>query len=398
MSKINLNKQSDLSLTSANITSPIGIEKTDLPGLVGDLEGLSATDNEINAALAAETTRALQAEKVVTQAISDEADAARAAELGLSNQIADIISNVDPAALDSLTEVVGAFQAADGDLSAAITAALGTHTSELAKEIADRISGDAATLAYAKAYTDALEAVHVADEAAAAAAIVAAKAASDGEIADAAFAADAARVAAKVVADGQVKAISDTVNANQVESEEADTTLTTNLSLEMKRAMDAELELTNKIDDEIDRALSAESGLDVRVSALISNEDLASNDSFTEALAEVNRVSSLNIEEIYSKAIGSTFNSELGTIVLDGEVKPGSHMFYMNGLLMAAKSDFIATESLSGYVTGATLIGDSLTLANAGGVIATYGVYGETTEAEFANFAEGEDTIIRKGE
>lgn len=63
------------------------------------------------------------------------------ADTALQNQINDIISNVDPSALDSLSEIVTAFQAADSDLSAAITAALGTHTSELNAYIA---SNDAA--------------------------------------------------------------------------------------------------------------------------------------------------------------------------------------------------------------------------------------------------------------
>ena len=49
----------------------------------------------------------------------------------LSLSVGDIISNTDPAAIDSLTELVAAFQAADSNLSTAITNALGTHTSEL---------------------------------------------------------------------------------------------------------------------------------------------------------------------------------------------------------------------------------------------------------------------------
>ena len=160
----------------------------------------------------------------------------------------------------------------------------------------------------------------------------------------------------------------------------ADATLATNLNDEMKRAVVAELLLTSNLDAEIARAIGEESKLDVRVTDLISNTDLSENDSFAEAFAEVNRVNALNFDEIYSKAIGSTFNSELGTIVLDSEVKPGSHMFYMNGLLMADKSDFTTTESPSGYITGAVLIGDALALANSGGAISTYGVYGNISE------------------
>ena len=50
----------------------------------------------------------------------------------LQSQINFISSNVDPAALDSLTEVVSAFQLADEDLNGAITALAGAATSNLA--------------------------------------------------------------------------------------------------------------------------------------------------------------------------------------------------------------------------------------------------------------------------
>ena len=74
--------------------------------------------------------------------IDAEASARSSADTALQNQINDILSNTDPAALDSLSEIVSAFQAADGDLQDAITAALGTHTSELATETSDRQAAD----------------------------------------------------------------------------------------------------------------------------------------------------------------------------------------------------------------------------------------------------------------
>lgn len=55
-------------------------------------------------------------------------------ETELQSQIDDIRSNTDASALDSLSELVTAFQEADGDLQQSITSALGTHTSELASE------------------------------------------------------------------------------------------------------------------------------------------------------------------------------------------------------------------------------------------------------------------------
>ena len=78
--------------------------------------------------LAAEVTRAGIAEDANTTAITTEATTARAAELVLSNRvgatetsIAFIEENTDGAALDSLTEIVAAFQNADGNIVTTVT-------------------------------------------------------------------------------------------------------------------------------------------------------------------------------------------------------------------------------------------------------------------------------------
>lgn len=75
--------------------------------------------------------------------VASEQSAREAADTNLQNQINDILSNVDPSALDSLSEIVSAFQSADSDLSDAITSVLGTHTSELNAETAAREAADA---------------------------------------------------------------------------------------------------------------------------------------------------------------------------------------------------------------------------------------------------------------
>jgi hypothetical protein len=58
-----------------------------------------------------------------------------AADAVLSTRISNIESNIDPVALDSLTEIVAAFQAADGDLSAAIGAMGTSAVSSLGDEV-----------------------------------------------------------------------------------------------------------------------------------------------------------------------------------------------------------------------------------------------------------------------
>ena len=134
---------------------------------------LASADMKIDAALKAEADRALAAEGVNTTAISDEATraglaevanfdlvtaeavTARAAELANANSISTvsanlateitdrtnadaslqtqvdfITSNVDAASLDSLTEIVSAFQTADGDLLTTVTSNTTAITTE----------------------------------------------------------------------------------------------------------------------------------------------------------------------------------------------------------------------------------------------------------------------------
>ena len=108
---------------------------------------LADADNKLDAAIKAENTRALAAEGVNASAIATETSRATAAEAGLStaingvasdladevtratgveaglqSQIDSIISNTDPAALDSLTEIVTAFQDADSSLTGLVSA------------------------------------------------------------------------------------------------------------------------------------------------------------------------------------------------------------------------------------------------------------------------------------
>lgn len=67
----------------------------------------------------------------------------RTAEIAdLQDQINNTLSNVDPAALDSLTEVVASFQAADASLNGAITALATGLSADIATETAARIAAD----------------------------------------------------------------------------------------------------------------------------------------------------------------------------------------------------------------------------------------------------------------
>ena len=132
-------------------------------------EGANAT------AIADETTRATAAEGVNATAIAGvatdlatEVARAEAAELVLTNDLAaeaaridNIISNTDPAALDSLTEIVAQFQADDGDLLAAIT----SNDGEIAANAAAIIAEETRALAAEGALSTALAAEVAANDA-----------------------------------------------------------------------------------------------------------------------------------------------------------------------------------------------------------------------------------------
>ena len=89
----------------------------------------------ISAALAAEISRASAAESSLSSVITAEISRASAAESSLSNRIDLVLSNLDTPALDSLVEVVTAFQAADSSLQGAISSLSGAAGSGLTQEI-----------------------------------------------------------------------------------------------------------------------------------------------------------------------------------------------------------------------------------------------------------------------
>jgi hypothetical protein len=76
--------------------------------------------------------------------VNAEESRALAAEAGLQSQIDNVLSNVDGAALDSLTEIVTAFQAADASLNGAITALSTGLSADIDAEEAARIAADSA--------------------------------------------------------------------------------------------------------------------------------------------------------------------------------------------------------------------------------------------------------------
>ena len=92
--------------------------------------------------------------KIASDAVAVETAARIAADAALSARIDDVVSNIDPAALDSMTEIVAAFKSADGNLNNAITSLGTSANSAIAAEATARAAGDTGTLNAAKAYVD----------------------------------------------------------------------------------------------------------------------------------------------------------------------------------------------------------------------------------------------------
>ena len=128
----------DVSVTaamSAEISSRIVAETS----LANDIEAEASTGLVRDQA---EASMARAAEQSLATDLDAEQSRAESAEASLNAKVENVISNVDPAALDSLTEIVGAFQSADGDLNGAITALGSTATAAVDAEASIRLSAD----------------------------------------------------------------------------------------------------------------------------------------------------------------------------------------------------------------------------------------------------------------
>jgi hypothetical protein len=94
--------------------------------------------NYVDSAVDIEESARISADSSLQGAIENEESRALSAEAALGQRIDNVLSNIDPASLDSLTELVSAFEAADDSLSGAITTLATTTTNSLNAEITSR--------------------------------------------------------------------------------------------------------------------------------------------------------------------------------------------------------------------------------------------------------------------
>jgi hypothetical protein len=222
-----------------------------------------AAEAALQADLSAETVARIAGDAALAADLAAETARATAEEANLQSQINNIISNVDPAALDSLTEIVDAFQGADGYILDSLAALSAGSSSALQAEINRATAAEAAL----QAAIDAEAATRAADVDAEEVRALAAEGVLQGNI-DAEAAARAADVDAEetraLAAEAVLAADLATETARALAAE---ATLTSDLAAEVARATAAEAVLTSSLNSEISRALAAEDALDAAIAA-----------------------------------------------------------------------------------------------------------------------------------
>ena len=237
--KIVLNQQSDLILNNAQIVQPTGIQKSDLPGLVDDL-------NLLNSSISTEESARISA------------DAGLSSEISVERGRIDAILDGSSVNLDQFREVVDFVESIDLENDNALLSAVTSINSSLDAEEARAMAAEASLSSDIAAETSARIADVNAEE-------------------TRAMAAEAALSTDLTNLQSYVDTTVDTAIAN----------LTSDLSDETSRAEAAEAALQSAIEAETAARIAADSDLDSRIADIIVNTDLTSVDSFAEVVRDL---------------------------------------------------------------------------------------------------------------
>ena len=218
---------------------------------------------------------------------------------------------MDPAALDSLTEIVNAFQEADSDLAVAVNTTLSALQADVDQN--EKAAGDA--IATEKSRAEAAE---------------------------------------KVLTEGL---------AAQVAKQAADDAAMT----EAYKAADAELQIG--LDAEIKRASSEEKALHEAVANLLSNSDESAVDSIAEAIVATNEALKFQATNFMTRKDVSV---EEGTLFFPRAITQDTEQIFVNGLLMKAGEDYIDAGKTPGLEF--TFLNEALELVNLGARVIAHAV------------------------
>jgi hypothetical protein len=348
--------------------------------------------SEVSARIAdvdAEQSRAESAELVLTNSISTEvsnrvvaidaeASSRIAGDLSLQNQIDFITSNIDPVAIDSLTEIVSAFQSADGNLNGAITGlsySISVSLSEevsraqsaetvLTNDLSTEVSNRIADVDTEESRAISVEAVLSNDLSAEVSNRISGDASLEAEIT---ALPDVDDLTIEVDASNLIK-LKDTVAAPTSGTRTFDGVLAlssapasfNNLDLVTKEYVASiEAVLSTDISAEVSRAESAELALDGRIDNALSNVDFTQIDSLSEVL------NTFYQKVTYTGAINGTNDAYTPGYLLND----GSESVFLNGLLQDRGTDYSVT--LTNGKVSAVIFND---VPQAGDKINVYGI------------------------
>ena len=377
--KIVLNRQSDLILTEAKIVKPVGIEEADIIGLIGHFDAVEKAadaeekariqgDAKLTEDLSSETSNRVAADLSVTSVISSEnstrvvaeqslanyvsiessarvadvdaeQERAEAAELSLDTDLSSeisraieaesslntkvefVISNTDGAAIDSLTEIVTAFQTADGDMNNAITLLSGSASAATSTEASIRLAADDSIAANLS--------TELVDRAAAVSTEIVARISGDTSVALDLSSEVESRISADISAEAKhsVELSEEVELRTAADASEAsirlaaDDSIAANLSTELVDRAAADAEIAANLSKLAQKSSFGDLSLEVAVSAEQARVDsilLASDadkDSFAEIVTLINSVDTTNDEAFASYVLSN--NSALSTELVD---------------------------------------------------------------------------------
>ena len=397
--KIVLNKQSDLVLTNAVITSPSGLIQNDIDGLVSRFEEVEGRVDSILDLSTEDKNQFFEIVDFVT-GIDTEND------LALIEKVGEINNRID----DEVATLVNVDSQNQTDLTNHInntTTEIGLVTDSINKEVTDREAADNNIIDTFNDFKDDVDTDFIDVNT------------SIGTETDARIEGDetlqsninslSSDLSDEVQnREDAISDLQDDVDQNEADADAAIATVASDLSeyetsndialaAESQRADTAEKAIAADLSDyetSNDIALAAEikarqdgdDALDGKITDIVENTDFSKVDSFKETIDKLNEVNAENFDSIYAKKVGVTLSGS--DVVLSTPVKPESMMLYINGLMVESDGVDYTETSADGSVTGATLIGDALVLAQDGAKISAYGVHGTFRDINFIGQAE----------
>jgi len=262
----------------------------------------------------------------ITASLSSEVSRATAAEAALGGRIDFVVSNTNQAALDSLTEIVSAFQGMDGDILSSINTLGASASAAISQEVADRTADVDAEQSRATA---------------------------------------AELVLTQNLSSEVVRATAD-VNTEESRAIAAEVSLDTKVSTETSRAIAAELVLTQNLSSEVVRATT---DVNTEESRAIAAELVLTNDLSSEVIA---RTADVNAEQLRAEAAELVLTQNLSSEVIarTADVNAEQSRAEAAEVALGGRIDFIASntsttaiDSLTEIVTAYTNMDGNLSAA-----------------------------------